>query len=144
MRSLIAEMARRRTVVDPTLAVFEGGFGAEPRDLSPAYAPFLGTMPPATERSFRGGGFLLPDGVTRADYRASFARLVQLVGALHRAGVPIVAGTTGSGLELIRELELLRGRGDARRALKTATCGPPSWSAPIAVHRVDRGRRKRT
>lgn len=125
MRSLIAEMARRRIVVDPTLAVFEGGFTAEPRDLSPAYAPFLGTMPPATERSFRGGGFLLPEGVTRADYRASFARLAELVGALHRAGVPIVAGTDGSGLELIRELELYVANGmTPAEALQTATIRP--------------------
>ena len=26
--------------------------------------------------------------------------------ALHKAGVPIVAGTDGSGIELVRELEL--------------------------------------
>ncbi|HYJ29700.1 MAG TPA: amidohydrolase family protein, partial [Allosphingosinicella sp.] len=125
MRSLIAEMARRRIVVDPTLAVFEGGYGAEPRDLSPAYSPFIGTMPPATERSFRGGGFLLPEGVTRQHYRESFARLAELVGALHRAGVPIVAGTDGSGLELIRELELyVRAGMSPAEALQAATIRP--------------------
>jgi hypothetical protein len=125
MRSLITEMARRQTVVDPTIAVFEGGFGAEPRDLSPAYAPFVGTMPPATERGFRGGGFLLPEGVTRAQYRESFARLVELVGALHRAGVPIVAGTDGSGLEIVRELELYVQAGmTPAQALQTATLRP--------------------
>ena len=122
MRSLIAEMARRRTVVDPTVAVFEQGYGAEPRDLSLAYAPFLGTMPPATERGFRGGGFLLPDGVTRAQYRESFAKLLELTAALHRAGVPIVAGTDGFGLELIRELELYVQAGmSPAEALQTAT-----------------------
>jgi cytosine/adenosine deaminase-related metal-dependent hydrolase len=125
MRSLIADMARRGTVVDPTLAVFEGGFGAEPRDLSPAYAPFIGTMPPATERSFRGGGFLVPEGVTRAQYRESYTRLVELTGALHRAGVPIVAGTDGSGLEIIRELELYVQAGmSPAEALQTATLRP--------------------
>jgi hypothetical protein len=125
MRSLIADMARRGIVVDPTAAVFEGGFTAESRDLSPAFAPFLGTMPPATERGFRGGGFLLPEGVTRADYRASFAKLVELVGALHRAGVPIVAGTDGFGLELIRELELYVQAGmTPAEALQTATIRP--------------------
>ena len=33
-------------------------------------------------------------------------KLQALVGAMHKAGVPIVAGTDGSGLELVRELEL--------------------------------------
>jgi len=125
MRSLIADLARRGTVIDPTVAVFERGFGADPRDLSPAFAPFVGTMPPATERGFRGGGFLLPEGVTRADYRASFARMLELVGALHRAGVPIVAGTDGFGLELIRELELYVQAGmTPAEALQTATIRP--------------------
>jgi hypothetical protein len=34
--------------------------------------------------------------------------MVELVGVLHRAGVPIVAGTDGWGIELVRELELYR------------------------------------
>jgi len=51
-------------------------------------------------------GFAVPAGVTRADWRASYRKLAGLVGAMHKAGVPIVAGTDGSGLELVRELEL--------------------------------------
>lgn len=106
IRKLIAEMARRKIVADPTLVVAEGLFVPENGDLSPAYAPFLGTLPPATERGFRQGGFAVPAGVTRADWRASYRKLAGLVGAMHKAGVPIVAGTDGSGLELVRELEL--------------------------------------
>ncbi|HYE28233.1 MAG TPA: amidohydrolase family protein [Allosphingosinicella sp.] len=106
MRTLIAEMARRKTVADPTLVVAESLFVPEPGDLSPAYAPFLGTLPPATERSFRQGGFAVPAGLTRSDWRASYRKLAALVGAMHKAGVPVVAGTDGSGMELIRELEL--------------------------------------
>ena len=106
IRKLIAEMARRKTVADPTLVVAESLFVPENGDLSPAYAPFLGTLPPATERGFRQGGFAVPAGVTRADWRASYRKLAGLVGAMHKAGVPVVAGTDGSGMELVRELEL--------------------------------------
>jgi imidazolonepropionase-like amidohydrolase len=106
MKSLIATMAKRHITADPTLVVAESLFVPENGDLSPAYAPFLGTLPPAVERGFRQGGFAVPADLTRADYRASFAKLRDLVGALHAAGVPIVAGTDGSGIELVRELEL--------------------------------------
>ena len=99
-------MVRHKTVADPTLVVAEGLFVPENGDLSPAYAPFVGTLPPATERGFRQGGFAVPAGLTRADWRASYRKLAGLVGAMHKAGVPIVAGTDGSGLELVRELEL--------------------------------------
>ncbi|HET9640989.1 MAG TPA: amidohydrolase family protein [Allosphingosinicella sp.] len=106
IRNLIATMARRKIVADPTLVVAEGLFVPENGDLSPAYAPFVGTLPPATERSFRQGGFAVPAGLTRADWRASYRKLAGLVGAMHKAGVPVVAGTDGTGLELVRELEL--------------------------------------
>jgi imidazolonepropionase-like amidohydrolase len=122
MKSLIAKMAQRKITVDPTLVVAESLFMPENGDLSPAYAPFVGTLPPAVERGFRQGGFAMPPGVTRADFRASFARLSQLVGVLHKAGVPIVAGTDGSGMELVRELELYVAAGfTPAEALASAT-----------------------
>ncbi len=37
--------------------------------------------------------------------------MVELVGALHKAGVTIVAGTDGQGIELVRELELYKKAG---------------------------------
>ena len=42
----------------------------------PSYAPFVGTLPPTTERGFRIGGFAVPKDLTRADYRASWAKMV--------------------------------------------------------------------
>jgi imidazolonepropionase-like amidohydrolase len=125
MKSLIATMAARHITVDPTLVVYEGMFVPENGDLSPAYAPFVGTLPPAVERGFRQGGFALPADLRRADYRASFAKLEQLVGALHRAGVVIVAGTDGTGMELVRELELYVDAGlTPAEALASATAAP--------------------
>ncbi len=125
MKSLIATMAQRRIVVDPTLVVVESLFVPENGDLSPSYAPFIGSLPPAVERAFRQGGFQPEGGTTRADFRASFRKLEELVGRLHRAGVPIVAGTDGSGLELVRELELYVESGfTPAEALAAATIVP--------------------
>lgn len=122
---LIDTLAEEQIIIDPTLAVWESSYVPEPGDLSAAYAPFLGTMPPQTERQFRSGGDAPPEGYTREDYRASFAKEVELVGKLHEAGVPIVAGTDGSGLELIRELELYVNAGmTPAEALQTATIAP--------------------
>ena len=106
MKSLIATMAEKHIASDPTLVIAESLYVPENGDLSPSYAAFVGTLPPTVERGFRQGGFVPQEGVTRADYRASFEKLGQLVAAMHKAGVPVVAGTDGSGMELVRELEL--------------------------------------
>jgi imidazolonepropionase-like amidohydrolase len=106
MKGVIATMAAKHITSDPTLVVVESLMVPDNGDLSAAYAPFVGTLPPAVERGFRAGGLAVAPGYTRADYRASFKKLEALVEAMHKAGVPIVAGTDGSGLELVRELEL--------------------------------------
>ena len=126
MKSLIAEMAARRIIVDPTLVAFEDLYVPERGDLAPAYAPFAGMLPTLIERDLRGGGHQVPEGLTRADYRASFGRMVELVSVLHGAGVPIVAGTDRDlGLELVRELELYVQAGlTPAEALQTATIAP--------------------
>jgi imidazolonepropionase-like amidohydrolase len=125
MKSLVATMAARHIIVDPTVSTFELLYVPENGDLAPAYAPYLGTLPPAVERGFRQGGFSVPPDLTRADWRRSFAKLIELVGDLHRAGVPIVAGTDGTGMELVRELELYVQAGfTPAEALASATIAP--------------------
>ena len=125
MKSLIATMAKKHIYSDPTLVVVESLFMPENGDLSPAYAPYVGTLPPVIERGFRQGGFAPPPGTTRADYRASFKKELELVGRMHKAGVPIVAGTDGSGIELVRELELYVEAGFSNvDALRAATIVP--------------------
>jgi imidazolonepropionase-like amidohydrolase len=74
---------------------------------------------------FTSGGYPLVEGYSRADYRKSYANLVSLVGKLHQAGVPIVAGTDGMGVELIRELEIYQQAGfTPAEALQSATIVP--------------------
>ena len=125
MKTVVATMAAKKIYSDPTMVAFEGLYVPENGDLSPAYAPFVGTLPPATERGFRTGGFAVPKDLTRADYRASWAKLVQLLARMHKAGVPIVAGTDGAGIEIIRELEIYHEAGlTPAEALAAATIVP--------------------
>lgn len=125
MKSLLATMAKHKTVADPTLVVVEGIYTAENGIVGQAYLPYMGTLPLAMERGFRSGGFTIPKDLTLADYKRSFAKLVALVGAMHKTGIPIVAGTDGSGLELVRELELYMQAGfTPEEALASATLVP--------------------
>jgi imidazolonepropionase-like amidohydrolase len=49
----------------------------------------------------------IPDDATAARYEKSYEKMVEFVGRLYRAGVPLVAGTDGTpGFTLQRELEL--------------------------------------
>ena len=122
MKTLIATMAARKITSDPTLVVPESLMVPDNGDMGAAYLPYVGTLPPALERGFRTGGLQVAPGYTREDYRASFAKLVALVAAMHRAGVPIVAGTDGTGMELVRELELYLEAGfTPAEALNSAT-----------------------
>jgi imidazolonepropionase-like amidohydrolase len=125
IKPLLDTMVAKHIYADPTLVVVESLFVPENGDLSPAYAPYLGTLPPATERGFRTGGFAVPKDLTRADFRKSFSKLSDLVALMHKDGIPIVAGTDGSGMELVRELELYVAAGfTPEEALSAATIMP--------------------
>jgi hypothetical protein len=125
MKAFYAELSSRHTIIDPTLTVWEPLMTSDGSAISPEYAPFAEIVPPSVARSLKIGGYPLSEGLTRNDYRRSFAKMVALVGKLHQAGVRIVAGTDGSGLELVRELELYRQAGLSNaEALQTATIIP--------------------
>jgi len=125
MKTIVATMASKHIFSDPTMVAFEGLYVPDNGDLSPSYAPFAGTLPPSTERGFRSGGFAVPKDLTRADYRASWAKMVALLTRMHQAGIPIVAGTDGSGIEIIHELEIYAQAGfSSAEALAAATIVP--------------------
>lgn len=125
MSAYLDELVRRHTAVDPTLVVFEHLWAGETGEIAPAYLPFLRSLPPQFERSLKSGGLAAPADMSRADMRRGFAKLVALAGELHRRGVPIVAGSDGFGLELVRELELYVQAGfTPAEALAAATIVP--------------------
>lgn len=122
MKSTIATLAERKIAVDPTLVVIESVLLSDAGTLAPPWRPYEGTLPPLTERGLKGGPLPLPEGTTRDDARASFAKMRTYVTVLKRAGVPILAGTDGYGPELVRELEhYVAGGMTTAEALSTAT-----------------------
>lgn len=125
MAGLVAEIGRKHLWIDPTLVVAESIFDTKNGEVSPAYAPFVKAMPGPEARNASQGGFEPPAGVTQEDFHKSYQKLSQLVGALHKAGANIVAGTDGAGLELVRELELYVAAGfSTGDAMRSATILP--------------------
>ncbi len=122
MKAFVAELAERGIWVDPTIVIFERQLTQDTPELGYSYAPYAGILPAVFERGLAEGGYPLFGNVTRADMRESYAKMVELVGRLYKAGVPIVAGTDGWGLELVREIEIYHQAGmSAAEALQTAT-----------------------
>jgi imidazolonepropionase-like amidohydrolase len=125
MKAFYAELAKRHTIIDPTLTVWEPLMTSDGSSISPEYAPFADIAPPAVARGWKISGYPLFGGLSRDDFRKSFAKMVGLVSKLHQAGVRIVAGTDGYGLELVRELELYEQAGlSNEEALQSATIVP--------------------
>jgi len=102
-KTVIRTMAEKKIVLDPTLVVVEGVLLANAGKVSPAYAPYIGTLPAATERGFLSGHIPYLPGMTRDDAEKSVHHMGEYVAKLRRSGVPIVAGTDGFGMELVRE-----------------------------------------
>jgi imidazolonepropionase-like amidohydrolase len=101
---VIAALKRHHAVVDPTLALYE--LLARPFTESiAAFEPGIGKVAPELATPLRGFGSP-PEAASRR--RAQLDNALALVNRLHRAGVPIVAGTDQSvpGHSLHRELEL--------------------------------------
>ena len=125
MKAFYSELSKRHTIVDPTISVWEPQLTSDGTAIPPEYAPFAESAPPSVVRGWKIPGYPLFEGVTRQDFHKSFDKMVGLVGKLHQAGVRIVAGTDGYGLELVRELELYEKAGLTNaEAIQTATIIP--------------------
>lgn len=127
--SLIAELAKRRTFVDPTLAVFRNMILLP--DVSEVREHPDNALAPKRLRDFwpmylaRTG---CPQGGPLEDRRREFAKYQELTGKLHRAGVPLLVGTDAPepqvtpGFSLHQELEMLVESGlTSAAALRAAT-----------------------
>jgi imidazolonepropionase-like amidohydrolase len=119
----IAYLVEHHVVVDPTIALYE--LNAHPADQPvSAFEPGVDKVAPELRQSLTHTGAAPADTAKR---RAQFELQLQLIGALHRAGVPIVAGTdlTVPGYSLHREMELYVQAGfTPMEAIQAATLVP--------------------
>ncbi|SFF69078.1 Amidohydrolase family protein [Duganella sp. CF458] len=107
VKDFVATLKKKQIVIDPTLATF-AFLKQKDGDVNEPWAAVEGNMPPDVARGFHVGTMKIPDAATQARYEKSFAKMVQFVGILHKAGVPIVAGTDDlAGFTLHSELALL-------------------------------------
>ena len=105
VRDFIALLASRQIVIDPTVSTFEF-LRQRAGEMPESYAPAADHLPPDVERGLRMAEMSIPDDATAARYRKSFEKMVEFVGRMYKAGVPIVAGTDAmAGFTLQSELE---------------------------------------
>jgi cytosine/adenosine deaminase-related metal-dependent hydrolase len=106
IQQFIALLAQRKIVVDPTLATFNF-IRQKDGEVSQEYAAVADHVPPDIRREFFAAQMHIPDQATYQQYSRSYAKMIDFVGRMYRAGVPLVAGTDDiAGFTLPRELEL--------------------------------------
>ncbi len=129
VQDFIALLAKHQTVIDPTLATFDF-IRQRAGELSKAYAAAAPNLPPDVQRGLRVAEMKIPDDATAAKYDKSYEKMVEFVGRMYKAGVPIVAGTDGvAGFTLQRELELYVQAGmTPSQALQVATWNGAKYS----------------
>jgi imidazolonepropionase-like amidohydrolase len=122
VQAFIASLKAKQVAVDPTLATF-AFLKQRDGDMNEPFAAISEHMPPDLQRGFRVGTMKIADAATLKRYEQSYAKMVEFVGRLHRAGVPIVAGTDElPGFTLQAELVLLVKAGlTPAEALQVAT-----------------------
>lgn len=135
VRAFLRLLKERNTVIDITLATFEGMYTVRPGTMDEGGLRIANRMPVEVRRGFLAGG-IAKDDSEQTRYRASWAKMLAFAKALDDNGIQIVAGTDCmAGFCLQRELELYSKAGIPNaRVLQIAT-----WGAATVMKRTDRG-----
>ena len=106
VQSFIKLLQDHHTVLDPTLSIFEEMMTTPPGKIPLGYQPIAERLPPQVRRGLLSSGLTPPAGMEQR-YQQSFTRMMELIGMMYRAGIPMEDGTdTMAGFALHRELEL--------------------------------------
>ena len=106
VKAFIALLRKHQTALDPTLGLFESMFTQRSGEPNPSLSMVAEHLPVALRRSLLANSMDVNEGNV-ARYRRSYAQMVAFIGRMHKAGVPLLAGTDSfAGFGLHRELEL--------------------------------------
>lgn len=135
VQDFIRLLKSHNVTVDPTLATFDflkktDGTVGEP------WRAIVSHLPPDIQRSYARAELDIPDEATAARYAKSYAKMVEFVGLMYKAGIPLVAGTDElAGFTLQGELELLVKAGlTPAEALQVATLNGARYSK-VELHK---------
>jgi imidazolonepropionase-like amidohydrolase len=125
VRDFIAFLARRHTVLDPTMNVFEALFCGDPKAVTPGLETIVPRLPPQVRRGALSGALEVPAG-EEAAWKEALPSMLRLLKALHDAGVTLMPGTDAlAGYTLHHELALYVRAGIApAEVLRMATLVP--------------------
>ena len=122
VKDFVALLAKKQISIDPTMATF-AFLKQRDGDMNEPYAAVASHMPPDVARGFSVGTMKIDGDAALKRYEKSYAKMVEFVGIMYKAGVPIVAGTDDiAGFTLHSELALLVKAGlTPAQALQVAT-----------------------
>ena len=122
VKDFVAYLAKKQISIDPTMSTF-AFLKQKDGDVNEPYAAFASHMPPDVARGFKVATMKIEGDAQLKRYEKSYAKMVEFVGIMYKAGVPIVAGTDDiPGFTLHSELGMLVKAGlTPAQALQVAT-----------------------
>lgn len=104
-KNFVQLLKAKEIEIDPTVSIFEGMFNTKAGEPDPQFAAILHRLPIQIQRGYYAGGLPIPEGKAD-DYKASFAKLLEILKVLHNNGVTLLPGTDAMpGFALHKELE---------------------------------------
>jgi hypothetical protein len=136
VKSFIDLLLERGTVVDATVGTFEAMYLQRNGQPNPSLAGVADHLPVTFRRGLLSAQMDITDAIA-LPYQRSYAAMLALTARMHRAGVPLLAGTDDfAGFALHRELELYAKAGiPAPEVLRIATLNGARYTGTLA----DRG-----
>jgi len=125
VRRTIDLMKARKVALDPTAVILEQLMLSRARQVPLGYVDSLSHMPIGYQRYRKRSFVTLADKAQDQAYQSGFAKVLEVIGLLHREGIRLLPGTDDpTGFTLLRELELYVKAGlTPAEALRTATLG---------------------